>query len=59
MEIGRLLGGYHVECDKCHLENDPLLNREPVKLFEQGPRAKQLGARLAQHHSACTVVVEI
>ena len=33
MENGRLLGGSHVECDKCHLENDPLLNREPVKLI--------------------------
>ena len=30
MEIGRLLGGSHVECDKCILENDPLLNREAV-----------------------------
>ena len=39
MEIGKLLGGSHVECDECHLENDPLLDREPVKLFEQGLRA--------------------
>ena len=61
VEIEGLLGGSHVECDECHLENDPLLDWKPVERFEQGLNpygcnSKLPEARFAQNHSIPFVV---